>query len=75
MLNLTVFSLLLFHKSSKEDRESQSLVPCVYQYPYVNLVKNKNSINKVTNNLSYINPPKVSIDNAIYQYCEFLWTQ
>ncbi len=36
-------SLLLFHRSSKEVRESQSLVFCIYQYPYVRWVKKKNS--------------------------------
>ncbi len=54
LLNLTVFSLLLFYRSSKEDRESQSLVPRVHLYPYVRWVK---KLNKVENNLTTTPPP------------------
>ncbi len=68
ILNLTVFSLLLFHRSFKEDSECQSLVSCVYKYPYVRWVKKKNS-NKVKNNLTDLFfPRKVSIDITIVNY-------
>ncbi len=43
----SIFSLVI-SRSSKEDRESLSLVPRVYLYPHVHWVKKKNSINKVT---------------------------
>ncbi len=61
--------LSLFHRCSKEDRERQSLVTCVYLYPHVRWVKKKNSINKVKHYLTEI-PPKVSIDITIYRYSD-----
>ncbi len=61
----SIFSLVISY------RESQSLVPCVYQYLYVRWLKKKNSINKVTI-IWLISPPSnISIHIAIYWYREF----
>ncbi len=63
----SIFSLVISY------RESQSLVPCVYQYLYVRWLKKKNS-NKVTIIwLIYTPPPphNISIHIAIYGYREF----
>ncbi len=59
----STFSLVI----SWELQRRQSLVPWVYQYPYVRWVKKKISINKVKNYLTDTPPPppKVSTDIAI----------
>ncbi len=57
LLNLTVFSLLFFHRSSKEDRESIESHALRLSESLCSLDENENSINKVKHNLTDISPP------------------